>query len=92
MLASGAAGLVCRRTGGGERMMCEGDRGMANVEIGLVDKEVMEGDFMKVALDVAGAGKFIDGGVTVIVDANGGDKSEEVVVASALSLLEGIAW
>ena len=57
-----------------------------------VEDIVMEGDFMKVALDVAGAGKFIDEGVTVIVDANGGDKSEEVVVKSALSLLEGIPW
>ena len=123
VLALGSAALVCKRLGGGERIICEGYRGMANVEIGLVDKEggcldvegisgcltwdrgtvtcenikevediVMEGDFMKVALVVAGAGKFLDEGVTVFVNANGGDKSEEVVLASALSLLEGIAW
>ena len=34
VLASEAAGLVCVRTDGGERMICEGDRGAVE----LVDK------------------------------------------------------
>ena len=131
VLASGVAGLVCKRRVGGARTICEGGRGvaeLADVEIGLVDKEgvcldgeglpgcltwlpgcstwdrgtvtcvnkediedvVTEENSMKVALVVAG--KFPDKGVIFLVDANGGDISEEAIMASTPSLLEKIGW
>ena len=53
-----------------------------------------EGNFMKVAVVVAGAGNLLDEGVAglVVGDTNVGDKSEEAITASAPSLLEDIAW
>ena len=52
-----------------------------------------EGNFMKVAVVVAGAGSLLDEEVTGLVngDTNVGDKSEEAIKASAPSLLEDIA-
>ena len=53
-----------------------------------------EGNFIKVAVVVAGAGNLLDEGVAglVVGDTNVGDESEEAIKASAPSLLKDIGW